>query len=125
MKTANELAKLADKYYQTREKRLAAQRAVDVMKEDEEEMREDLMLTLEGGEVKSVGGKVCRVTLVIQDEPTVEDWDKLYSHIKKTGAFELLYRRVNSKAVKERWDEKVKVPGIGKVPVTSLSVNKV
>lgn len=50
-------------------------------------------------------------TVVRQLVPQVDDWAALYAHVKKTGAFELLQRRVSTEAWRERLDAGAPVPG--------------
>jgi hypothetical protein len=55
----------------------------------------------------------------------VEDWPKLYAHIKKTGEFELMQRRLGETAVKERWDADKQVPGVGRFTAKKVSCTRV
>jgi len=115
---------LAQEYTELREKRLAAQKAVDNIEVLEKSKKKLLMDMLTALKINSVGDTEKIYALVTQDEPTVDNWEKFYTYIQKTGEFDLLYRRVNSAAVKERWEQKKVVPGITKFPAISLSVTK-
>lgn len=69
------------------------------------------------GEVPSVGwmtpsGKPATITLDKTDIPTVVDWDSVYRHILDTQSFDLIYKRINLTAVRERWEASEEVPGV-------------
>ena len=115
---------IAQEYVELRERRLAEQKKVDALETQEKGKKKLLMDMLVALKINSVGDTDKIYALVTQDEPTVEDWEKLYSYIQKTGEFDLLYRRVNSAAVKERWEQSKAIPGITKFPAISLSVTR-
>lgn len=121
----DDLAQMVDRYYLAREERLAKQREVDAMEKAERDLKAHIIHLLEESLVKTVGGSVATVSLVVKTEPQVTDWTAFYEHIRSTGQFELLYRRVNNAAVKERWDDNEEVPGVGTFPVATLSMSAV
>lgn len=118
------LGACADEYYSIREKRLAIQRKIEEMEAREKVLKEHLIAQLPKSDANGITGRKCRVTVVVQKKPTVEDWDALYKHVKKTGEFEFFTRRVNESAVKERWEAGKKVPGVGVFQYVTLSINK-
>ena len=114
----------ADLIYKIREQRKKAQKVVDEFDAQEAVIREHIINTLPKSDTTGVAGKVARVMVTTKTVCQVDDWDKLYAHIKKTGAFELMQRRVSDSSVKERWDQKKAVPGVKPLLVPTLSVNK-
>lgn len=115
---------LADKLY-TMEQELS--KKVKALKEYEAQvkaLREDFINNLPK-DSSGIMGKVGRVKVTVKVKPTVEDWPSLYAHIKKTGSFELLQKRLGEAAVKERWDDKKEIPGVGRFNAVGLSVVKV
>jgi hypothetical protein len=122
--TAADALGIAQHYEELRAKRLAIEKQADAVKEVETAQKQLLLDMLVALNINSVGSHDKVYAIVTQDEPTVNDWPALYAHIKETGEFELLFRRVNSAAVKERWDNKAEVPGVGRFPAISLSVTK-
>lgn len=123
-KAAVQALKLAQSYYAARFSRLAADKVAAGLKETETALKQQLMDTLEANNINAVGDKQHIYALVQSMEPTVEDWGKFYTHIRRTGEFELLFRRINPASVKERWELNQKVPGVGKFPTVALSVTK-
>jgi hypothetical protein len=87
-------------------------------------VEEHFVQTLAVGEATGIQGKRSRVQVTEAIIPAVEDWEKFYMHIKKTGAFELLNRAVNRTAVQERWDAHKAVPGVGKFHAKKVSCTK-
>jgi hypothetical protein len=114
----------ADLLYETREKRLAAQKIVDELAKQESAVREHIINNLPKSDT-GVSGKRARVSVVTKQVPQVKDWDKFYAHVKKTGQFELMQRRLADTAIRERWDNGKQVPGVEAFGVVSVSLNKI
>ena len=119
------LGACADRVYQLREKRYAAQKTVDLIQAEETALKEHLINTLPKSEATGAAGKLARVTSVTKDVPQVEDWDLFYKYVKRTGEFDLLQRRLATTAVEARLDVKKKVPGVKLFRAVTLSITKV
>lgn len=115
---------LADQLYAARQLRYTLQHTVESMKKNEKQISDKLRVALAKLEGNTVGGRKARVTLESKPMPKVVNWDALYEHIRKTGEFDLLQRRVGEEAVRERWDKREHVPGVDSEPVAFLSVEK-
>lgn len=135
-KLPKSLGACVDLYSDTRTARLAEGKVVAVMEEQEKLIRNHIIDNLPKDEGGAVGKRYKGVTyndVVYQ----VEDWDKFYAHLKKTGEFDLLNRALNQAAVKERidaqqrpngkrgddWKPKLP-PGVRTFTVVKLSVTK-
>lgn len=118
-----ELAALADKYWEARTKRLAADKVASALKAEESAAEATLVQQMLAGQNFAVGGKTVTLTLprVPDYVPAVRDWDAVYAHILETKDFSLLHKRIGESAVKERWQADVEVPGVEKFPVYKLS----
>lgn len=119
------LGAVADLLYTTKERRLAQQKLVDSLQEQETKLRDYLIENLPKSESTGVAGVVCRASIVVRTVPQVADWGGFFKHIKKTGDFELLQKRVSSKAVEERWESGKEVPGVKKFNAVTVSLNKI
>jgi hypothetical protein len=86
---------------------------VEVLEPLTERLEEFFINELKVGESSGVQGMYSRVQISSSSVPVVQDWDKFYAHVQKTGEFELLYKRVNNVSVKERWEDNKQVPGVG------------
>jgi hypothetical protein len=120
-----EIGILIDTYNAARVHRLAEQKNVDLLEVEEKGLKAELIAALKEGEITAAGGKTAIAKLVIRNEPAVKSIDDLYRHIRETGHFDLLYRRINTLAVKQRWDQGVVVPGVESYPVESLSLSQI
>lgn len=115
---------LAVAYQKKRDERLALSKVVEKMAEEEAELKTQTMNALHAANINSVGNAKNVFAIVTKMEPQVENWERLYAHIKETGNFELLFRRINPTAIKERWENSAIVPGVGAFPVEKLSITK-
>lgn len=116
-------ADCADLLYTTREKRLALQKDITAYEELETTLKDYFINTM-SKKSTGISGSVANVQLEKKVIPTVEDWPKFYAHIKKTGQWDLMQKRVADTAVQERWDAKKEVPGVGRFNVIKVSCTK-
>ena len=115
----------ADLLYLTRQARYKLQHEVAKLEALEKAVEQRFIDTLSSKDSTGVAGKVGRVQIKPKTVPVVEDWPKFYAHIKKTGEFELMQRRVAEGAVKERWDASKQVPGVGRFSTKTVSCTAV
>lgn len=115
----------ADLLMQVRDNRLAAQKKVDEMEAEEKALKDWIINNLPKSESTGASGKIANVQVKTKEVPQVNDWDLFYKHIKKTGEFDLLSRAVSQSAIKERWENNKKVPGVITFNAVTLSLTKV
>lgn len=115
---------LALQWRNARIKRLAAQKEVDALEVVEKDLKQKVLDSLRKNPSKAVSNGDRLFQLVPGTEPSPEDWGKIWKHIQKTGEFELVQRRLNNTAIKERWELGVKIPGVGSIPTETLSDTK-
>ena len=122
------LGACADKAYELRQCLSELKRKQEKEREQLEvnlkAIEEHLIATLPKSEANGVAGRKARVQIFTAAVPKVADWDKLYSHIKKTGSFDLLGRSLSKEAVWARWERKKSVPGVETFDVVKVSINK-
>jgi hypothetical protein len=114
----------ADKLFEMREQRLQAQKVVDDLKAQESALRDHIIDNLPKGDT-GASGKHHQCRVYTDQVPRIEDSDKLFAYIKKTGNFDLLQRRLNDAAVKERWEDKVSIPGVESFGIVKVSLTKI
>ncbi len=124
-KIPTKIGECADLLYTLKAKRLQAQKALTAMAEQETLLKDHIIKKLPKSATSGVAGKLCRVSVVTEDVPKVENWDKFYDYIAKNKAFELLGKSIKKEAIEERLEAGKKIPGLGKFSVTSVSINKV
>lgn len=118
------LGECADLLYRLRKERLALQKEVEEYEKHESALREHIIQTLPKSEASGVAGRVARVSVTTQLVPQLKDFAALFAYVKKTGSLELLQRRINNRAVQERWEAKKQVPGVEAFRATMVSLNK-
>jgi hypothetical protein len=119
------LGACVDGYYRLRETRIAKAREVEALRSREAAYVDHVLKTFSKDDLQGARGRIASASRFLRVVPTVEDWNKLYRHIKRTGDFDLLHRRVSDVAARARWDEKKVIPGVGQFTVVSLSVTRI
>lgn len=124
-KFPKEMGKCADMLYALREKRLAGQKVVDAVEDEEKALKEHIINNLPKSEASGILGKLAKVTVTNKLVPQVKDWEAFYAHIKKTNGFDLLNRALNKSAVEARYEAGKKVPGVESFNAVSVSCTKI
>ena len=124
-KVPKQLATCADLLYTIRQERLALEKQLKELKSRESLLREHLINTLPKSEASGIAGRVARAKIETKEVPQVEDWEVLQKYVKRTGAFELLQRRLSDTAIKERWEAGKEVPGVKHFKAVVVSCTKV
>jgi hypothetical protein len=119
------MAECADLAYTLREERYAIQRQAKEVAEKEALLREHIIQNLPKSQASGVSGKVANAKVETDTVPTFTDKAKFLAYVKKTGDFDLMTTGMNASAVKARWENKKKVPGIGETQIVKLSLTKV
>jgi hypothetical protein len=118
------LGACADALYAIRVEKAAAAKALKEIEERQTKLTEHIIDTLPKGDAGAVG-KVAKVVVGTVPVPIVEDWDKFYAYVAKTKRFDMLQRRLGDAAVKEMWEAKKTVPGVGTFNRVTVSLTKV
>jgi hypothetical protein len=96
------------------------------LKEVEDEygaLEKHLIDSIPKEDLQGATGKTARVELDRKTVPTAKDWDAIYAYIKKTGAWELLHKRLSTTACNERWAAKRVIPGVEPFTVVKLKLS--
>lgn len=88
------------------------QKIIDPLKAEYDAIEEHLISTIPKANLEGAIGKLFAVIIEHPSFPQVKDWAKLYAYIAKNHAWELLQKRPVVSAFRERWDNKVVVPGV-------------
>lgn len=124
LKLPKTLAECADALYKARAKRLAFAKGLEDMKAYEGALREHLIAKLPKGKASGISGRIARATIEIKVIPKADDWNKVWTYMAKNKAFDLMQRRLNEDAVKQRWEHGETIPGIGKFNDKRVSLEK-
>jgi len=114
----------ADLLYKLRQERYDLQHQVDALEDHERAIRDHLIATLPTSGATGIAGKAATVSITVSNEPTAEDWEAIVTHMRTTGEFDLIQRRLSAPAVKARWEDGKAVPGVGVIVVKKVSVTK-
>jgi hypothetical protein len=115
----------ADELHRVREIRLALDKLAEGVKARETELGEHLINSLSKSDDTGVAGLKFRAQVKMKDVPKAADWPAFHAYIAKTGSFDLLQKRLSDKAVTDRLDDGVKLPGIEIMHVPSVSITKI
>lgn len=120
--TAKALAKKIDELYELQLKCDEADAAKKAADKAFSQLEEELIQHCEKSELDGAVGVRALVKIERKPYPTVaaEDWPKVWAHIKKTGEFELLQKRISVEAVRERWNAGKTVSGVTKFTKIAL-----
>jgi hypothetical protein len=120
--SAKELGVLADVFWATKNKRLAADKVAKALKTEESTLEAKLIEQMLRTSISSIGGKTVVLGLPTPtQEPVVSDWAEFWQFIKATDDISLFEKRPGRAAIKERWENGETIPGVGKFPVYKLS----
>ncbi len=106
------MTSLIQQYAALRDKRIRAQREVDMIYESEQLLKEQLigeMLTKRHNIVLEGSYQLLLTEKVI---PVATDWPALLDYIRESGQIDLLHRRLTESAINARWAEGQAVPGV-------------
>ena len=95
---------------------------ISVLKEDRARQIDRLRTLVEGTGVTEVAGQLARAKMGLKSVPRVSDWQEVYAYIQVTGSFDLLHKRIGTKAVEERWNIGQNIPGIEQVVIPDIQV---
>lgn len=72
----------------------------------------ELMAAMQAEDLRTLNGAGVQAAITRRDTPTIEDPEALYKYIKRTGALDLLQRRLNAAAWRARIEDGKRPPGI-------------
>ena len=124
MSISSHLPDLVNNYISLRAQRLSLDKDVAALKEQEETLKDAIISKFREGSMTACGATNGLVKMTKLVEPVATDWPALWEHIRETGRFELLHKRVANLAVKEHWEAGEVIPGVGQQEVYKLSVSK-
>lgn len=116
----------ADLLYETREKRLAAEKVAQNLKAEEERIKSHIIDRLDK-DSSGAAGKHHRVQVVRKWKPRVDPtkWDKFHAWIAKNKRFDLLQKRLSDVAAKDLMEAGKKVPGLETFHYVDVSLTKI
>jgi len=120
---SSQLPDLVNQYISVRAQRLNLDKEAAAVKEFEEILKDAIISKYKEQGLSAMGAANGIVKMSTLIEPVATEWTLIWDHIKETGEFDLLHRRLTSLAVKARWEVGIELPGVGKQEVYKLSVS--
>ena len=118
------LGQKIDELYELRAKRLALQKEVDTIKEDERARTDEIMHMLGDTGLGAARGAVATASLKTATKPIVTNWQDVYKYIVESNRFDLLHQRISSLAWAELEKDGILVPGTEAFVELTLSLTK-
>lgn len=121
-------AQVADRWITLMDKRLALQKEVNAIQEEENFLKSHIIDTLPRSRATGIAGKLVQVNIVDKTRGELKDADVFFAYVARNrtkGAFALLNRALNAKALGEYWAAGKDVPGVEQVPYKSLSFSRI
>ena len=106
----------AQKKFRTMEKALNDQKQIV------NDLKHDMIIAMNDIGTLTYRGPKGTVSMAVHDVPTVENWDKLYRYIHKHKAYDLLQRRVTTRAWADRVEAGEKIAAIKPLKQERLTI---
>lgn len=116
-----DLGQEIDALYAKRAERLALDKQVKELKEQEVVLREALLHRLQDTGLQRASGGLATASIKSSVKPIVADWDKVYAYIKENDRFDLVHQRISSLAWADLLAAGTLVPGTESF--TELDIN--
>ena len=115
---------LIDMVFALREERKLWETKAELIKEQEDRIKEHLIQRMTKEELKALSGRVAKCSLTETIKPNVKDWDVLNEYITSHDAWDLRNKAANAAAFRARWEAGEEIPGVEKFKDISINVRK-
>jgi len=119
-----DLGSAIDSLYEARERRLNLDRQVKELKQQEAQIKMDILDLLGVSGLAKASGYLATASVKTSTIPIITDWDKVHEFIRTQNRFDLLQKRVAVIAWRELYDSGELVPGTESVEDVDLSLTK-
>lgn len=123
-KVPKTLGACADRLYAIRAEKSVVKKQLDELDAEYKLIKEYLIETLPASDASGVSGNEARASIVVKPKPVAEDWGAFYKYMSRTKSYDLLQKRFSEPAVKARWEDGKKIPGVGVFQAKDVSVTK-
>ena len=126
LKLPKTLGACADLAYDLKEGRLAMAKILAEWEEQEKAVKQHIIDNLSKSKDGGAIGQRYKAVIVRDTIPRIIDDKKFYDYVKKHGAFDLLQRRLNDKAVRDRVEHNKgkPLPGLEDFGIVKVSITK-
>lgn len=99
---------------------------IDVLKAHRKGLELKVMQELGNASLSAAGGQLASATLSMKTVYNADNgeagWPLIYNHIRVTGEFDLMHKRLTISACDERWKAGATVPGIVQTKLPELKI---
>lgn len=117
-----EAADIVDRIYALDQTVRDKEAEISILKESRAHQVERLQVLVDGTGATEIAGQLARARLGLKSVPRVSDWQEVYGYIQATGSFDLLHKRLGTKAVEERWNLGQNIPGVEQVVIPDIQI---
>lgn len=125
MKFPAKLGACIDLAYTLQQEYLALKAKADEAAAKVREIEEHIIDTFPKSGLEGGKGKLASATLTQSLEPTAKNWDLIFPWVEEHAAWDILYRRINAKAWRDRLEAGEVVPGVEPFNRIKLSIRKI
>ena len=113
-----------NKLFKLREKIAAKNKEVDALKKQYNDLKEELILTIQKTGSDVIRSQLATASVVQKDVPSVKDWNAFGAWVYEHQAIHCLQRRVSAPAIREIMErnEDEPPPGVEIVPIFDISL---
>lgn len=114
-----------DMLYKLREGRIDVAKQVDTLKSREELLRQHILDTFKKADIEGARGKLATCSIIPSTVAHIEDYEKFKKWlIKNPDEWDLIQKRINDKAFKDRIENGKRIPGLKRYDFNKLSVTR-
>lgn len=124
-KFPSKLGACVDLAYTLRAERLEIEKQADEVKAKETALKDHIIATFSKADIDGAKGKVASASISRSVKGNVKDWPGVYKYIEKNDAWDLMERRLNNKAYRDRLEAGEAIPGVESFDVVTLSLTKI
>jgi len=122
MKTIGEIV---DTLYEKRTVRLALEKQVEELKQEEKELAYFLKETLEADNLTALRGTTANFSFSTKIIPKIMEWPSVVTFIREQNAFELCYKQIAQEPWNEYRNTGIIVPGTSEFEQVRFSITKI
>jgi hypothetical protein len=125
MKFPTKLGACVDAAYTLRAKRLEIEKKAEEVKAEETALKDHIIATFSKADIDGAKGKVASASISRSVKANAKDWPSIWEYIVENEAFDLVERRINNKAYRDRLEAGESIPGTESFDVVTLSLTKI
>ena len=118
------LGSLIDRRFILRQERMAKQKEVEALKQQERDLDDKVQQKLNEAGLERASGNIATMGINKEVVGTVENWAEFYQFVAERNFFHLLQRRLAQPGYRELLEQEGGVPGVVPTTITKLSLTK-